>query len=46
MPLDIQNLIDIFSVKREYLTCYTKLNNNFVNNMLSGSSLDLYDDAA
>ena len=45
MPLDIQNLIDIFSVKREYLTSYVKLNNSFVDNMLSGVSLDTYDDA-
>ena len=36
MPLDIQNLIDIFSIKREYLTSYVKMDNDFVGDNLSG----------
>lgn len=44
MPLDIQNLIDTFSIKREYLTSYVKMNNVFVNDMLSGITRNEYDD--
>lgn len=38
MPLEIKKLIDVLSIKREYLTSYVKLDENFVNSMLSGGS--------
>lgn len=45
MPLGIQNLIDVFSIKREALISYDKMNNTFVNDMINGIAINEYDDA-
>lgn len=40
MPIEIQKLIDILSIKREYLINYMKMDKQFVNTMLSGITIN------
>lgn len=40
MPVDVIKLLDLLSVKREYLTSYVKMNSNLVNNIISGGKFE------
>jgi len=40
MPLDVQNLIDLLSMKREYLIDNTKMNEKFISDITNGAKYD------
>lgn len=40
MPVDIVKLLDLLSVKKEYLASYAKMDSKFVNDILSGGKFD------
>lgn len=40
MPVDVVKLLDLLSVKKEYLASYAKMDSKFVNDIISGGNFD------